>query len=102
MAQTAMLSVPAKSVTTGEKTSCALTTDNIKAGGYGHLIVVFTDSLSKPTKVGASTVVQVDGRDLKTLASGTAADTIILADSLRDATLSIMRSDARVSLCDAV
>jgi hypothetical protein len=103
IAQYTVLSVPEASLASGERGDCKLDLQKAtKAPGNGKLIVVFTDAADKATKTPAATVVQVDGRDVRTFDAGSPGDTIPLGDALLNATISVMRSDARVSLCDAV
>lgn len=102
LAQSAVLSVAASSITSGERGSCTLKLDNTKAApGDGKILVRF-DSASKTVKIAAAAILQLDGRDVRTFAAGDTGQTFPLGDSLLNATVSVMRSDARVPLCDAV
>jgi len=103
LAQSAVLSVTASSIRSGERGGCTLKLDKVTTPpGDGKLLVRFTDSASKPAKIDAATIVQLDGRDIRTFAAGDTGGAFPLGDSLLNATISVMRSDARVSLCDAV
>jgi hypothetical protein len=102
-AQSAVLSVSAASITSGERGSCTLKMDKVTAApGDGKLFVRFTDTASKAAKIAAPAIVQINGRDVKTYAIGDTGNVITLGDTLLNATVSVVRSDARESLCDVV